>query len=200
MFLSTRVCFRMRDEKTFLLPRGTQKEPFGWLFSSFSSLFSRNKASLFFSGAHAQSKLEHKKRSRRSDDDDTRVCISQRQKGHFPLSLSLFARRKRLALFSFCSFFVILIRGRVFCESVMIRKKTNRKVFAQVCNLGFFVFCLRADAWKLNFFQHSNSHAGISISSHHHHHRLSDSASHLNDEKKKKKKTYRSFCDIQLKR
>ena len=52
----------------------------------------------------------------------------------------------------------------------------------------------------LNFFQHSNSHAGISISSHHHHHRLSDSASHLNDEKKKKKKTYRSFCDIQLKR
>ncbi len=115
-------------------------------FFLLSLLYSRATKRLSFFPGHTRRANWNIKSAHDEATTTTRAFVYHKDKKGTFLSLSLFARRKRLALFSFCSFFVILIRGRVFCESVMIRKKTNRKVFAQVCNLGFFVFCLRADA------------------------------------------------------
>ena len=123
MFLSTRVYFRIRDEKTFLLPRGTQKEPFGWLFSSFSSLFSR-KASLFFSGTRAanwniKSAYDDAMRTTRAYITKTKSTL---------LSLSLCSKKASRTTRSARSL-LFLISGSILWKRYDKRKKTNWIVF-----------------------------------------------------------------------
>lgn len=90
MFLSTRVYFRIQDEKTFLLPRGTQKEPFLATFFFFL-FFILARFVRFFPGTRP---ANWNIKSAYDDVTTTHARISQRQKALF----SLFARRKRLAL------------------------------------------------------------------------------------------------------
>lgn len=108
MFLSTRVYFRMQDEKTFLLPRGTQKEPFYVTFFFFL-FFILARYVRFFPGtrpANWNIKSAYDDVMRRRH---TRVY--HKDKKRFSLSLSLL--EESVSHRSFCSFFVLLIRGSV---------------------------------------------------------------------------------------
>ena len=95
----------------------------GDFFLLFFLFFSLARVSFSFFRARATfSKLEYKKRSMmmRRDDNDTRAFISREQKAL--LSLSLFARRKRLARLVLLSFFVRVVvesRGSILYESVI---------------------------------------------------------------------------------
>ena len=96
MFLSTRVYVRMRDEKTFLLPRGKQKEPY-WVTFFFFLFFILARYVRFFSGTRAANWNIKSASVMMCDEDTTRAFISREQTALLSLSLSLFARRKRLA-------------------------------------------------------------------------------------------------------
>ena len=142
MFLSTRVYFRMRATKRrpFLLPRVHAKgEPFLGDFFLLSLLYSRARFVLFFPGKHDQQNWNIKSALADDDDDATtrttraRAYIYRKvQKALLSLTHTRTAPRKRLARDSFCSFFVILIRGVVVfyesgavCSIILRKEETN---------------------------------------------------------------------------
>ena len=138
MFLSTRVYFRMRATKRrpFLLLRVHAKgEPFLGDFFLLSLLYSRARFVLFFPGKHDQQNWNIKSALADDDDDATtrttraRAYIYRKvQKALLSLTHTRTAPRKRLARDSFCSFFVILIRGVVvFYESGAVCSNTKER-------------------------------------------------------------------------
>ena len=100
MFLSTQVCFRTATKRPFPTPARHANGTFFGDFFLLSLLYSRALRSLFF--RHTRSKLEYKKRFCDDAMRTQRALLYRENKKRFSLSLSLFARRKRLEHCSFC--------------------------------------------------------------------------------------------------
>lgn len=118
MFLSTRVCFRTATKRPFPTPARHANGTFFGDFFLLSLLYSRALCSLFF--RHTRSKLEYKKRFCDDAMRTQRALLYRENKKRF--SLSLFARRKRLARLVLLSFFVRVVvesRGSILYESVI---------------------------------------------------------------------------------
>ena len=120
MFLSTQVCFRTATKRPFPTPARHANGTFFGDFFLLSLLYSRALRSLFF--RHTRSKLEYKKRFCDDAMRTQRALFYRENKKRFSLSLSLFARRKRLARLVLLSFFVRVVvesRGSILYESVI---------------------------------------------------------------------------------
>lgn len=120
-FSRRRSAFERRRKDLFPLPRGTRTEPFLVTFFFFL-FFILARYVRFFSGTRAANWNIKSASVMMRWGHDARFSIARTKSAS--LSLSLFARRKRLlALLGFCSFFVILISGSILWKRYLRSKK-----------------------------------------------------------------------------